>query len=118
MSPIEPDHLHFGPYPPLITLEAAKQQLRIAPNNNTHDADIQAKILEASAILMDWIKQPAVPDSWMSGSPAVMTVPPLVQSVTKLILSELFENREASVANVISPAVQTLLQRLFDPALA
>jgi Phage gp6-like head-tail connector protein len=105
--------------PPLISLDEAKLHLRIALDNTDYDQDVTYKIQEASEMLMDWIKKTTVPPEWMDpGPPVVMRVPALVTGAMKLMLASLHENREAEVSNVISPAVQALLQRLWDPALA
>ena len=101
----------------LISLDEAKLHLRIALDNHDYDADVTLKIEEASSILMDWIKKETVPEEWMDGTEPTH-VPAFVRSAVKLILGEIHEHREASIADVMSPAVQALLQRLWDPALA
>jgi len=103
--------------PSLISLDEAKLHLRIALDNPDYDADVTLKIEEASSILLDWVKQKTIPEEWMNGTEPA-NVPAFVRSAVKVMLGELHENREASIADVMSPAVQALLQRLWDPALA
>jgi Phage gp6-like head-tail connector protein len=83
----------------LVRLEVAKLHLRIA--DDLQDDDIEMKLQQASAILMQHMKLSAVPSEWLMGSPPSTIDPPAnIQGYTLLILSELFENREASVFNI------------------
>ena len=101
----------------LVTLDQAKMQLRI--EDSLHDADIQMKIAQASAIVVDYLKYETVPpEDWLTGSPPVVDVPELIQAATLLVISELYNNRETSTVNVISNAFVALLDRQRDPALA
>lgn len=100
----------------LVSLAKAKLQLRI--EGTERDADIAMKIAQASAIVMQYYKKTAVPDEWygVSSSPATITVPADIEAATLLVLGELYENREASIANVLSDSVKALIPR--DPTLA
>jgi hypothetical protein len=101
----------------LVTLEQGKMQLRI--EDTLHDADVQMKITQASAIVLDYLKTPdGPPDDWYAGSPPVLAVPAVVEAAVLLELSELYHNREAGTVNLIAPAVVALLDRLRDPTLA
>ena len=94
----------------LITLESAKDHLRV--DHDLDDGDIQNKIMEASAIVIDYLKLIEIPESWDP------VAPEHIQAATKLILGELYRNRESSTADVLSVAVKSLLHRSRDPALA
>lgn len=104
----------------LVSLDQVKLDRRIT--NNDHDDDLEMKILQASAIVMDYLKVTTLASIphvvTLDTSPVTYTVPPLVQAATLLVLGELFENREAGTANPISDAVVSLLDRFRDPALA
>lgn len=103
--------------PSFVTLDDAKRHLHIAPENTRYDADIQQKADEATAHLMDWMGRTEIPPHWYTGSPPVLEIPLLVVSCTKRILGSLYEYREVELADTFSPAMQILLQRLFDPAI-
>jgi hypothetical protein len=94
----------------LITLDQAKRHLRMGDDE---DEEIEEKVNEASAIVLDYLKVPA--DEW-----AVGAVPYLVQAATKLVLGALMENREGNAdgPEPLSQAVKDLLHRYRDPALA
>lgn len=101
----------------LVTLIQAKTHLNIL--NSDHDADITFKIAQASEIVTDYIKVKVVPDEWTIGtSPQTYDVPALIQAAVLLVVGELYFSREASIANVLSPAVMSLLERYRDPAIA
>lgn len=104
----------------LVTLNQAKDHLRIVLTDTQHDTDVQFKIAQASEIVMDYIKRSVVPDEWTvsSVSPISYSIPALVQAATLLVVGELYFNREASTADVLSTAVMNLLERYRDPALA
>jgi hypothetical protein len=96
--------------PDLVMLDTAKRHLRV--EDSDHDADIAAKIRQASEIVLNYLKRKDTPADWPSPAP------PLVQAATLLELSELYYNREASNVNLISEAVVALLERYRDPTLA
>ncbi len=101
----------------LVTLEKAKSHLNEL--GSSRDVDIQEKLDEASDIVLDYLKLDGVPDEWLaSASPVEYDIPGVIQSATLLVLSELFENREASTSDPITDAVARLLMRKRDPALA
>lgn len=95
-----------------MTLEQAKTHLQILDVD--HDADIEMKVLQASAIVLDYCKFTTVPAEWLSGSPAIVSAPPLIQAYTLGIVSELFYNRESSVFNIAE--IRKLIPR--DPTMA
>jgi hypothetical protein len=110
---------------PLVEFEVAKAHLRVtAPQ---HDADIQSKLLMASAQILDYLKIYDPADASPFQSEPVDSrytqweengAPSDVQHATLLQLSDNFENREGSVHPGISAAVKSLLHRHRDPTLA
>lgn len=102
----------------LLTLQDAKDHLQV--DHDSSDADIQNKLDQAESIIIDFLKLTDLPAEWQEGtgdSPGGSTVPHVVRSSVLLVLGELYENREAAAADVLSPAVKDLLRRLRDPAL-
>lgn len=87
----------------MITLEQARYHLRI--DGTEHDAEIEQKLAIASAIVWDYIGAQA-------GNIEVE------QAAILLILGELWLNRESSTADVVSPAIRSLLERTRRPAFA
>ncbi len=101
----------------LITLADAKAHLRV--DGSAHDADITLKIHQASAIILNHLKLTELPGAWITtASPEVLAVPYNVLAATFLVLGELFENREAAVADPLSSSIRNLLIGLRDPSLA
>lgn len=100
-----------------MTVQQAKDHLRIVTTDD--DDDIDLKLSAASEIVMDYIKKKDVPEDWISDhSPITYDIPFPIKAATLLVLSELFENREAQISLPISPSVEALLERFRDPALA
>lgn len=111
----------------LLSLEAAKRHLRIEPENTDDDEDLKVKIEEASAIVIDYIKAPdrerrtgeGAPESWTE-----LTVPGVIRAAVELVLSKLFDDRNAGdednevAMGYLTPAVTAILHRYRDPALA
>jgi hypothetical protein len=96
----------------LITLEQAKQQLRI--DYDDQDADLIMKMEQASAIIVDYLKKPD--HGWTAE-----TVPPPVQAAILLVLTALWDDRDGSGdSDYLAPggAVARLLARTRDPAFA
>lgn len=93
----------------LVTLAEAKTHLRIVGND--HDDDVTMKALQASEIVMDYLKRDAAEEYWDDE-----TVPTLVKAAVLLALGSLFANREGG--DPISEAVKSILHRYRDPALA
>lgn len=81
----------------MISLDAARYHLRI--DGTEHDPEIEKKLVLASAIVADYIGRNSQSNSDIEDA-AVM-----------LILGELWLNRESSSADVLSPAVRSLLER-------
>jgi hypothetical protein len=92
----------------LVTLEQAKLQLR-EDDDDLVDSDISMKAQQATDIVLDYLKAPD--RGW-----TLETVPGEVHAAILLVLSGLYEGRDAG--DVISPAVVSLLMRNRDPAMA
>lgn len=60
---------------------------------------------------------PYVVDDWIDTSGHPLAVPGSVQAATKLVLGVLYKDREGA-QDPISPAVESLLRRYRDPAMA
>lgn len=96
----------------LVTLAQAKTHLRIT--GATDDTDIQLKLDQAEAIILDYLKRP-VPETWDD-----TTVPGPVTAAILLMTARLFEHRgdlEDEDA-MLWLAIERLLVRLRDPAIA
>lgn len=102
----------------LVTLKQAQDQLRdYYPAN---EADIAQKITQASAAVLDYIKNPKGSETWDD-----TTCPANVQAAVLLTVSWLYDDRtagdnvEGGVAMGYLPqSVTDLLHRFRDPALA
>jgi hypothetical protein len=94
----------------LVSIERAKEHLNITFDDNS--ADLQAKVLEASAIVVDYIKKPEI--DWTEE-----TAPPLIQAAVLLVLGDLYDHRgDDGKSDPLSQAVRSILHRYRDPALA
>jgi hypothetical protein len=96
----------------LITIEQAKQQLRI--DFDDQNADLQMKMEQASEIVVDYLKKPD--HGWTDA-----TVPKTVQAAILLVLTALFDDRDGSgEGDYLAPdgPVARLLARHRDPAIA
>lgn len=113
----------------LLTLQEAKDHVRVTASNA--DSDIQFKIVQASAILLNYLKVPmdaTVDDSpptlpWLHtdflGGHTTEGVPPWdIKAAAALIFGELYWKREGGEANPLSDTVKALLTRYRDPAMA
>lgn len=90
----------------LVSLEAAKNHLRILDSDQ--DEDIEAKLQEATAIVIDYLKRPD--HGWNEA-----TAPFPVKAAIKLMIEELMVNRSTAQ---VTEGIKSLLWRLRDPALA
>lgn len=87
-----------------LTLEQARDHLR-ADSDADDDADIQMAVDAAKSVVSDYLRRP-VP--WVNAAGETVPVPGSVVAAAKLILGELYENREAG-ANPLSSGVRFLL---------
>ena len=102
----------------LVTLEQAKDHLHIEQSNTDSDSQVELQIESASAIVLDYLK--VAEDNWQDSNGLPVDVPAVIRAATLLVLGSLFENRDGSdkEAVPISTAVENLLRRYRDPALA
>ena len=99
-----------------LDLAAVKRHLRIPPTDTDpdEDTDLTDKLAQATAIILDYLKADALPDS------------AIVDAAVLLQVGELWRFRgddpEGDTAPTtpgdLSPTVTNLLRRLRDPALA
>lgn len=83
----------------IVSLSQAKDHLYV--DDDDHDADIEAKILQASDMVLARLKYAAIPDEWIvNSSPITYDIPYRVHAYTLLICGELYANRESSVFNI------------------
>ena len=88
----------------MISLDTARWHLRI--DGTEHDVEIEQKLMLASAIVSDYIGS----NNQSNGD--------IEDAAVMLVLGELWLNRESSTADVLSPAVRSLLERQRVQALA
>ncbi len=93
----------------LIGMDEAKDHLHIT--NDDADFDIDAKLSEASAIVLMLAKFDAVPAEWLTGSPVVIVAPYRFKTAVKLVLSDLYYNRESGISQAITETVIFLVGR-------
>lgn len=103
----------------LVTLDLAKQQLRIT--DNLHDAEVQTAIDEATAVILDYLDTAADPE-W---TPA--TLPKIVQTAILMFTTHLYEHRGDDMSPTASgttpdeevwAAIRRLLARTRDQAIS
>jgi hypothetical protein len=94
---------------PLITYQQAKDHSRLT----TEDArDVGEKIRHASEIIMDHLNLEEPPEEWiLDDSPLTYLIPGNIQAAALLVFAELYEHREATAADVLTPTVVNLLHR-------
>ncbi len=104
----------------LVSLDEAKDQLRILRSNTYFDNDIELKVQIASGILMQFCKLDEIPDEWYDeSSPANVSAPDLIKGAVLMMTSELYLNRESSTANVLSDQIKGIIRLGYrDPTLA
>lgn len=90
----------------LISMDEAKMHLRI--DDLESDADIETKAVMATAIIVDYIKNPD--HGW-----TVETVPQVIKVAVLLMLAQLFSDRENAT---ITDPIKNLLHRQRDPSIA
>jgi hypothetical protein len=102
---------------PLVDQNTAAYHLRLAmPLSTEAQADLTAKIQQASDVIRDYLKSGNDP-TWSAA------VPPIVEAATLLYLTNLWEHRGDDAAPNDSDAacwmaIKRLLLRQRDPALA
>lgn len=98
-----------------ITLEQARDHLRVDYPLSSDDNDLESKVDQACAIVRDYLN--LADDAYMSSAGDPQNVPAHILAATFLVLGELYKEREAG-ADPISPGVVRLLSRSRDPVLA
>jgi hypothetical protein len=124
----------------LITLAQAQRHLRLevtidhgspagSPPPDDSEMDLELKMAQAEAIVLDYLARPTEMASWSSDpvplSPYT-TVPAVVQAAILIVLGDLWRFRGDDPEGVmpkrehgfLTPQVTSLLQRYRDPALA
>ena len=100
----------------LVSFNRALSHLRVEAGDD--DDTIKDLIDAASDIVVDYLKLKEIPDTWaLEEGDIPSTVPGAVRSAVLLVLCTLYEDREGTT-NPLTPAVESLLMRLRDPALA
>lgn len=124
---------------PIISLVSMENARNHARTPTADDNDLRSKLVLATSIVMNYVKLTEIPSAWIisddspaaefdpedvtivqtEDSPAtVVQVPGNISSAVLLVLTELYENREASASDPISGAVKALLSQFFDPTFA
>jgi len=114
----------------LVSLSQALDHLRA----NDDDAyNVELKLQLASSIVLKHMGYDAIPTGeydedtspptlhpvyYTEDSPPVLSVSGNVKATVLLVLGELYENREGSIADVLSGTVRDLLSTSFDPPFA
>jgi hypothetical protein len=101
----------------LINIAEAKSQIHMTSTDL--DEDIALKCLEASSIIYEELNiQDESPQTypWDDAVPAG-EVPYNLKAAARLVFAELFVNRDASSADVLSPTVMRLIAKWKTPAL-
>jgi hypothetical protein len=106
----------------LITVEHARRQLRIAPDDDTFDDELLPLVEQATAIVIDYIKRPD--HGWSAsydpagGSPYDADFVIVTAAIAE-VMTNLFRHRgDSDVAGPLTARVKFMLERLRDPALA
>lgn len=128
----------------LVTLAEAKNHLRVEQDDTDQDADISAKVLEASASVLTYLKgapigaverdaQGAIvrdsngDPTYQYDSNGALIVRPEVQAATLLLVGEYYKHREAEQAGEVPTQwgygylprpVVAILYPLRDPAVS
>ncbi|AJX27338.1 phage protein DNA packaging protein [Burkholderia pseudomallei] len=100
----------------LVSFNRALSHLRVEAGED--DDAIKDLIDAASDIVVDYLKLKEIPDTWaLEEGDTASTVPGPVRSAVLLVLGALYADREGTTAP-LTPAVESLLIRLRDPAMA
>lgn len=99
----------------LVSFNRALSHLRVEAGED--DDAIKDLVDAASGAVMDYLKRP-IPSDWtLETDDAPSTVPGPIRAAVLLVLGALYADREGGI-NPISPAVEALLERQRDPAVA
>lgn len=97
----------------LITMHDVKMQVNV--DHDEDDVLLQYIAESASDIILDYLKKPL--DTWQDADGNPDAVPRTVVAATRLVAAALYADREGA-NDPISVAVESLLMRLRDPAMA
>lgn len=100
---------------PLVGLDEAKEHLHIT--GTRFDADIESKILQASAIVFNYLKIDATSPLSFPWDGGEEEIPFDIQAACFLIIGKLNQDREGN-DEILSPGIKSLLHRWRDPAMA
>lgn len=105
----------------LVSIDRAKAQEYIYHDHD--DAEVAAKVHEASEIVLDYIGDRANVNNWSAEYPLPEgsdPVPGVVSAAVLLVFGALWEGREGAEDSPepISPAVERLLRRYRDPVVS
>jgi len=105
----------------LVSVERAKAQEYIT--HSVYDAEVEAKVTEATDIVMDYIGDRDNAIGWSAEDPLppdTVAVPGVITAAILLVFGARWEGRDGAedAPEPISPAVQRLLRRYRDPAFA
>ncbi|KIX68818.1 head-tail connector protein [Burkholderia pseudomallei] len=100
----------------LVSFNRALSHLRVEAGED--DDAIKDLIDAASDIVVDYLKLKEIPGTWaLEDGNTTSTVPGAVRSAVLLVLGTLYDDREGAT-DPLTPAVESLLMRLRDPAVA
>jgi hypothetical protein len=108
-EPLTPSY-HATAAAPLVSLQAAKDRLKITDDD--HDDEVRRTAAAATDVILDYLKHGADP-AWDD-----TTVPLPVQAAILLMLSHLYEPEAEQDADKLWGAIDRLLARFRDPAIA
>jgi hypothetical protein len=104
----------------LISFDAAKSHLRIHPDDTSHDVEVLAKMEQASAMVINYLKRPD--HGWdVDTDPTADEEFAITQAAIFEVLANLFNDhgdREKPTPGPITDRVRVMLVSLRDPALA
>lgn len=98
----------------LVTLADAKVQCKIPASETALNGELNPKIDQASAIILDYLKSRGDP-TWTP-----LTVPEVVKCATLILVAHLFEHRgeDQRLDEGVWDSITRILIRSRDPALA
>lgn len=104
------------PIKQLVSFDRTLSHLRLGAGED--DDAVKDLIDSASAIVIDYLKLKVIPDDWaLESGETPSTVPGPIRSAVLLVIGTLFADREGAT-DPLTPAVESLLMRLRDPAVA
>jgi len=107
--------------PALITIEQARRQVRLAPDDTSLDDELEPLREVATAIVIDYIKRPN--HGWTesydpAGSPYDSDFVIVTAAIAEVLVNLWRHRGDEAVDGPITKRVELMLERLRDPALA